>query len=95
MRLVLKGLNDAGYLLQRPEELEQALLKRTSWHRRRSDTRHCVLQDLQKKLQPDLLLSDARLEALLEQALQGQVQTLQALSLSMPDMSGSLYQASC
>ena len=66
-------LSDAGYLLQRSEELEQTLLKRTSWHKRRTDTRHCMLQDLQKKLQPDLLLSDARLEALLEQALQAQV----------------------
>lgn len=48
-------------------------LRQTAWHKRRTDTRQHVLLDLQKRLPADLLLSDARLEVLLERALQEQV----------------------
>ena len=60
--------------MQRSEETEQISWgwKHRCWHKRRTDTRHQVLHDLQKMCPPDELLSDARLEKLLEQVLEAQ-----------------------
>ena len=65
----------AGCLLQTKEDGANPMLRRGPWASRLGGTRDQLMQALQQKLPPALLIPNGRLEELLEQALKGQVRS--------------------
>lgn len=63
----------AGCLLRTREDMGNPTLRRGPWEVRPDSTRATLMQELQRKLPPALLIPEGRLEHLLELAIQAQV----------------------